>query len=56
MERPSSRYAVPLSVLVAGAHVEVQEQVEGHAAVPPPPWYGGGVPYGEGHDVDGDGD
>ena len=54
MERSPSRFAVPLSVLVAGAHVEVHEQVAVQAPVPPPPW--SVVPQGEGGDVDGDGD
>lgn len=59
MESRASRYALPLSTLVAGAQVPLDEQVTVQAEVPPPPWTGSTrLPFaaGGGADVDGDGE
>jgi hypothetical protein len=51
-----SRYAVPLSTLIAGAYVAVTEQVQEQPTSTPHDWAAGMGPIPMGDGIDGDGD
>lgn len=54
----TSRYAVPLSTLVAGAYVAVTDQVQEQPTSTPPKWAEGmgPIPMGDGNSDGGDAD